>query len=73
MDGNMSAGRTWKILRHLLDPTSTRTANRVEMAKLRDTLQVQRRPGGLRGDHADVPRSPGRPESPRIPWGSQRS
>lgn len=35
MDGNMSAGRTWKILRHLLDPTSTRTATRVQMAKLR--------------------------------------
>ncbi|KAL1466837.1 hypothetical protein MTO96_042481 [Rhipicephalus appendiculatus] len=35
MDGNMSAGRTWKILRHLLDPNSTRTATRVQMAKLR--------------------------------------
>lgn len=34
MDGNMSAGRTWKILRHLLDPSSTRTATRTEMAKL---------------------------------------
>ncbi|KAH7943686.1 hypothetical protein HPB52_009996 [Rhipicephalus sanguineus] len=31
----MGAGRTWKILRHLLDPTSTRTATRVQMAKLR--------------------------------------
>ncbi|XP_075543923.1 uncharacterized protein LOC142578420 [Dermacentor variabilis] len=35
MNGNMSAGRTWKILRHLLDPGSTRTATRTEMAKLR--------------------------------------
>ncbi|KAL1479909.1 hypothetical protein MTO96_051489 [Rhipicephalus appendiculatus] len=35
MDGNMSAGRTWKILRHLLDPNSTRTATRVQIAKLR--------------------------------------
>ncbi|XP_075540084.1 uncharacterized protein LOC142574993 [Dermacentor variabilis] len=35
MNGNMSAGRTWKILRHLLDPASTRTATRTEMAKLR--------------------------------------
>ncbi|KAH8031523.1 hypothetical protein HPB51_018092 [Rhipicephalus microplus] len=35
MDRNLSAGCTWKILRHLLDPTSTRTATRVQMAKLR--------------------------------------
>ncbi|KAL1474181.1 hypothetical protein MTO96_021367 [Rhipicephalus appendiculatus] len=38
MDGNMkkmSAGRTWKILKHLLHPASTRTAVRTEMAKLR--------------------------------------
>ncbi|KAL1419629.1 hypothetical protein MTO96_025200 [Rhipicephalus appendiculatus] len=34
MDGNMSAGRTWKILKHLLEPASTRTAVRTEMAKL---------------------------------------
>ncbi|XP_075730616.1 uncharacterized protein LOC142772299 [Rhipicephalus microplus] len=35
MDGNMSAARTWKILKHLLDPTSTRTTVQTEMAKLR--------------------------------------
>nr|XP_037280394.1 uncharacterized protein LOC119173707 [Rhipicephalus microplus] len=31
----MSAGRIWNILTHLLNPTSTRTATRVQMAKLR--------------------------------------
>ncbi|KAH7933131.1 hypothetical protein HPB49_017785 [Dermacentor silvarum] len=30
MNGNMSAGRTWKVLGHLLDPESTRTATRTE-------------------------------------------
>ncbi|KAH7942363.1 hypothetical protein HPB49_023453 [Dermacentor silvarum] len=35
MNRNMSVGRTWKILRHLLDPGSTRTATRTKMAKLR--------------------------------------
>ncbi|KAL1474478.1 hypothetical protein MTO96_020661 [Rhipicephalus appendiculatus] len=44
MDGNMSAGRTWKILEHLLEPARTRTAVRTEMAKLRhkyaDDLEV---------------------------------
>ncbi|KAH8009186.1 hypothetical protein HPB51_012684 [Rhipicephalus microplus] len=39
MDENMSAGRTWKILRHLLNPTSTRTATRSQMAKLRHTYK----------------------------------
>ncbi|KAL1473853.1 hypothetical protein MTO96_038420 [Rhipicephalus appendiculatus] len=67
----MSAGRTWKILRHMLDPNSTTTATRVQMAKLRHKYKDY--PEGLRGgDRADAPRSPGRPESPRIPRGSQR-
>ncbi|KAH6924585.1 hypothetical protein HPB50_019623 [Hyalomma asiaticum] len=44
MDGNINTGKTWKLLKHLLHPTSTRTAVRTEMTKLkhkhRDNMQA---------------------------------
>ncbi|XP_037504870.1 uncharacterized protein LOC119379639 [Rhipicephalus sanguineus] len=35
MDGNINTGKTWKILKHLLDPTATKTAAKAEMTKIR--------------------------------------
>lgn len=35
MDGNINTGKTWKILKHLLDPSGTKTAAKAEMTKLR--------------------------------------
>ncbi|KAH7957808.1 hypothetical protein HPB52_022773 [Rhipicephalus sanguineus] len=35
MDGNINTGKTWKIIKHLLDPTATKTAAKAEMTKIR--------------------------------------
>ncbi|XP_070386411.1 uncharacterized protein [Dermacentor albipictus] len=35
MDGNINTGKTWKILKHLLDPSGTTTVAKAEMTKLR--------------------------------------
>ncbi|KAH7944672.1 hypothetical protein HPB51_028611 [Rhipicephalus microplus] len=35
MDGNINTGKTCKILKHLLDPSATRTAVKAEITKIR--------------------------------------
>ncbi|KAH7976367.1 hypothetical protein HPB52_012767 [Rhipicephalus sanguineus] len=43
MNGNSNTGKTWKILKHLLDPSATKTAAKAEITKIRHKYILQRK------------------------------